>query len=155
MNGIDGGPSAPFGYSCKTGLPANGATTLQPPEANTFVSPPSTAAVGTTFAFGATPTAVNSVIFAPTSSTGPTGDLLVIVTTDSQVQIPDLGALGVAFMQGQVVTAEVYAVAPYLGIDTALGPTGYVERLNDLRLDTAPAADGQIAYSGVVTFTAQ
>jgi hypothetical protein len=153
--GVDAGPNTPYGYACKTGLGANDSPTLQPPPANLFVSPPSTASVGTTFAYQATPSAVNLVIFTTSGSSGPTGDILVIVTADAQVQVPDLSALGVAFPQGAVITAAVYALAPFAGIDTALGATGYAERLTDLRFGTAPVTDGEIAYSGVVAFTAQ
>jgi hypothetical protein len=49
----------------------------------------------------------------------------------------------------------VFGVAPFTGIDAALGPAGFSEHLTDYRFDTGPSTAGSLAYSGSSPFTAQ
>ena len=137
------------------GLGKSDSPTLQPPPATTFVSPPSTAALGTVFTYAAMTGGVYFVAFAPAANAATTSDALFVVTAGTQAAIPDLSLLAFVFHPGDTFTAEVLGVAPFSGIDGALGPAGFSERLNDYHLDVGPSTSGSLAYSGSSPFTAQ
>ena len=153
LTGFDGGPGAPFGYTCATGLSANDSPQLGPPMATTFLSPPLTAAVGTTFTYQGIGSGVYLVAFAPTGSSANTSDALYVVTASTQAAVPDLSLLSFVFHTGDAFTAEVFGFAPFSQIDAALGAAGFSAYLNGYRLDTGAASDGSLAYSGPAAFT--
>ncbi len=152
---FDGGANSPFGYACTTGLGDHDSPTVSPPPGTTFVSPPSTASVGTVFSYAALTGGVYFVSFVPTGSATGTSDALYVVTGATQAAVPDLSALAFVFHAGDSFTAEVFGVAPFSGIDGALGVAGYSERLNHYRFDTGPTTSGSLAYGGSTPFTAQ
>jgi hypothetical protein len=155
LDTFDGGPASPYGYTCTAGLGKSDSPTLQPPPATTFVSPPSTAGIGTAFDYAGILGAVYMVAFTPAPSAAATSDVVLVVTSGTQATIPDLSALGVAFHSGDAFAADVYGLAPFSGIDAALGPVGFAGRLYGLRLDTGPSTSGSIAYGGSTPFTAK
>ena len=155
LDTFDGGSTQPYGYTCTTGLGKSDSPTLQPPPAATFVSAPSTAGLGTVFDYTGIPGGVYLVAFGPTASAASTSDALFVVTNGTQTAIPDLSALSFAFHPGDAFTAEVFGLSPFSGIDEALGPTGFEERLNAFRLDMGPSSTGSVSYSGASPFTAK
>ena len=88
LDTFDGGSNSPYGYTCTTGLGKSDSPTLQPPPATLFVSPPSTAGLGTVFSYAGIPGGVYLVAFAPTVSAASTSDVLFVVTNGTQVAIP-------------------------------------------------------------------
>jgi hypothetical protein len=155
LDTFDGGPTQPYAYTCTTGLGKSDSPTLQPPPATTFVSAPSTAGLGTVFDYTGIPGGVYLVAFGPTASAASTSDALFVITNGTQAAIPDLSALSFAFHPGDAFTAEVFGLAPFSGIDSALGPTGFEERLNAFRVDVGPTSTGSVSYGGASPFTAK
>ena len=154
-DGSDGGTGQPFGAACETGLAANSHLTLPLPPATTLVSPPSTATLGTSFNFEPLTGGVYFVAFSPAGGTAGSADSLYVITTDSQVKVPDLSNLGFVFPSGATYSAEVYGFAPFASIDAALSPTGFSSIATALDLEQGAVASGQVASSGAVTFQVQ
>jgi hypothetical protein len=119
------------------------------------MQPPSTAGVGTVFNYAPLTGGVYFVAFAPRGNAATTSDVLFVVTGATQAAVPDLSLLAFVIHPGDTFAAEVFGVAPFSGIDGALGPAGYSERLNNYRLDTGPSTSGSLAYGGSAPFTAQ
>jgi hypothetical protein len=153
--GSDGGAGQPFGAACETGLAANSHLTLALPPATTLVSPPSSATLGTSFNFEPLVNGVYFVAFSPAGATAGAADSLYVITTDSQVKVPDLSNLGFAFPSGATYGVEVYGFAPFASIDAALSPTGFSSIATALDLEQGAAASGQVASSGAVSFQVQ
>ena len=150
--GSDAGTNAVFGAACKMGLGKDDAPSLALPPPPTFVSPPTTAGIGTTFTWNSLPSAVYLVVFAPAGGTTSAGDTVFVLTTDSQQKVPDLSLLGFVVPSGTTYVAEVYALAPFPTMDSALGPGGFAEYLTDFALDQGPTVDGQLARSDFAPF---
>jgi hypothetical protein len=153
----DGGANAPFGAACVAGLAADAKPTIVLPPAPVLVSPPVMATIGTVFDFQPmNSTSVYLVAFVPAGNSA--GDALYVVTNGTQVKIPDLSGFGFTVPTGSTYAVEVYGFSPFLvpnTIDAAMSPTGFSTIATNLRLDQGPAANGQVASSGVATFTAQ
>jgi len=153
--GSDGGAGQPFGAACETGLAANSHLTLALPPATTLVSPPSSATLGTSFNFEPLVNGVYFVAFSPAGATAGAADSLYVITTDSQVKVPDLSNLGFAFPSGATYGVEVYGFAPFASIDAALSPAGFSSIATALDLEQGAVASGQVASSGAVSFQVQ
>jgi hypothetical protein len=154
--GTTAGANAPFGAACDTPLAADAKPMLALPVVPTLLSPPSSATIGTVFAFQPLASAVYLVAFAPAGNSP--GDALYVVTNTAQVKVPDLSALGFQVPSGATYAVEVYGFAPFAGtatIDSALSSTGFSSMATALRLDRGPGASGQVASSGVTTFSVQ
>jgi hypothetical protein len=156
--GTDAGAGAAFGAACDTGLAADAKPTLALPPAPVLLGPPATATIGSVFDFQ--PMSSNSsvylVAFAPAGNSP--GDALYVVTNATQVKIPDLSGFGFTVPTGSTYGVEVYGFSPFavpMTIDAALSPTGFSSMATALQLDRGPSANGQVASSGVATFTAQ
>jgi hypothetical protein len=153
-NGSDAGTNGAFGAACTSGLGGDASPTVTLPQATSFVSPPASAGIGTTFTFQALPGGVSFVAFGPPGAST-TGDSLYVITTASDVTIPDFSLLGVVVPPGQTYVAETYGFAPFATVDSATGPTGFDAYLVDLALEQGPVLTGQVAHGNPVTFTTQ
>lgn len=151
----DGGTTGAFGVACKAGLAKDATPTLELPQGTTFVSPPATAGIGTTFTFDPLPMGVYLVAFSPVSGTVAAGDTLYVVTSAVQQKIPDLSALGFSLPHGATYVAEVYGFAPFVNIDAATSPAGFDDYAVDFRLGKGPLTNGSLAHSQLAVFTIQ
>jgi hypothetical protein len=154
-DGSDAGTEGAFGAACATGLGGDASPTVTLPQATSFVSPPSTAGIGTTFTFQSIPGGVTFVAFGPAGGNTATGDSLYVITTASDVTIPDFSLLGIVVPTGQTYAAEAYGFAPFPTVDSAAGPAGFDAYLIDLALQQGPLLTGQVAHGEPVEFTTQ
>jgi hypothetical protein len=148
----DAGSNTPYGVACATGLGGTQSTQLAPPAATTLVNPPTMANVATTFTFNAIPNGINLVAFEPTVATDPA---LYVLTGFNAVRIPDLSVFGAGLRSMAQYRATAYGFAPFAHIGDAVGPSGYGAMAVALRRNQGPAGDGQFAFGGSATFTAQ
>jgi hypothetical protein len=151
----DGGATGAFGAACVAGLAKDATPTLAMPAGTTFVSPPTTAGIGTTFTFDPLPSGVYLIAFAPATGTSAGGDTIYVVTTSVQQKVPDLSLLGFNLPHGATYVAEVYGFAPFAGIDAATSPLGFDDYAVDFRLGKGPLTSGMLAHSQNAVITIQ
>jgi hypothetical protein len=142
----------PIGRACNAGLSAGASTTLAPPTATTFVSPPSTVGNGTVLRWNAITGGVSVLVL---SDGDPTDPVITIVTAFDDQTVPDLSSVGVMLPADTPYQATLFGVAPFATIDAAAGPGGYDAMIVATAFDHGPAATAQYASSGPVPMTTQ
>jgi hypothetical protein len=151
--GRDASASAPYGRACKTGLsPGSSSVTIAPTTATTLIVPPSTIGVGSEISWS--PMSVAGVYAVILEAPAPNPTLLV-VTAGTTLKVPDFSGVEASLPSGQSYTLTVIGLAPFASMDDAAGPSGYDGIVVAGQYDHGPASDGQLAFSGPVTVTAQ